>query len=74
MPSVNRAQSLVAACSGETRALAAALLLFVMTLALYQPVRHFDFIDDYDDGAYVTQNFHIKYDLDWETVKWAFTS
>jgi len=56
------------------RAFVFALLLFAVTLAVYRQVRHFDFIEDYDDGAYVTQNFHIKYGLDWETVKWAFTS
>ncbi len=56
------------------RAFALSLLLFCATLALYRQVRHFDFIEDYDDGAYVTQNFHIKYGLDWDTVKWAFTS
>jgi tetratricopeptide (TPR) repeat protein len=56
------------------RAFAVALFLFVITVATYQQVRHFEFISDYDDGAYVTQNFHIKYGLDWQTVKWAFTS
>jgi len=56
------------------RAFAAALFLFLVTAAIYQQVRHFDFISDYDDGAYVTQNFHVKYGLDWQTVKWAFTS
>jgi len=51
-----------------------AILLFSVTLLVYQQVRHFDFIEDYDDGAYVTQNYHIKYGLDWKTVTWAFTS
>ncbi|HUK43417.1 MAG TPA: tetratricopeptide repeat protein [Candidatus Bathyarchaeia archaeon] len=60
--------------SPEFRAFVLSLLLFFVTLALYHQVRHFDFIEDYDDGAYVTQNFHIKYGLDWATVKWAFGS
>ena len=51
-----------------------ALFLFVVTVAIYQQVRQFEFITDYDDGAYVTQNFHVKYGIDWQTVKWAFTS
>jgi len=60
--------------SGELRAFVFAVVLFSVTLAIYHQVRHFDFIEDYDDGPYVTQNYHIKYGLDWETVKWAFTS
>ncbi len=74
MRSPNAVHAKPAAASAEARAFILSLFLFFLTVALYQPVRHFDFIDDYDDGAYVTQNFHIKYDLDWETVKWAFTS
>jgi protein O-mannosyl-transferase len=62
------------AAARSLRALVASFLLFLATLALYRQVRHFDFIEDYDDGPYVTQNFHIKYQLDWQTVKWAFTS
>src|SRR5579863_3936529 len=60
--------------SSDLRALFLSLLLLFLTLALYHQVRHFDFIEDYDDGPYVTQNFHIKYGLDWDTVNWAFTS
>jgi len=62
------------AFSEEVRALLASIVLLVVTLGVYHQVRHFDFIEDYDDGPYVTQNFHIKYDLNWQTVKWAFTS
>jgi tetratricopeptide (TPR) repeat protein len=58
---------------GSAQALLLALLLFSATLALYRQVRHFDFIEDYDDGAYVTQNQHVKSGLTWETVTWAFT-
>ncbi len=50
-----------------------ALLLIVVTFALYYPVSDHPFAD-YDDPAYVTDNIHVKYGLDWEGVKWAFTT
>ncbi len=48
------------------------LLLAVATVALYYPVNHHQFVS-YDDDIYVTNNWHIKYGLDWKAVKWAFT-
>jgi protein O-mannosyl-transferase len=70
----NRLGSPRADASNQARAFFFALILFFITVAIYHQVRHFDFIEDYDDGPYITQNFHIKYGLDWPTVKWAFTS
>src|ERR1700678_2747519 len=70
----NRLGSPRADASNHARAFFFALILFFITVAIYHQVRHFDFIEDYDDGPYITQNFHIKYGLDWPTVKWAFTS
>jgi len=58
----------------DLRALGAAALLFVATLALYWQVRHFEFISDYDDGAYVTRNDHLQHGLNRKLVKWAFTN
>jgi len=29
---------------------------------------------NYDDNVYVTDNLHVKYGLDWDEVKWAFSS
>jgi hypothetical protein len=55
------------------RAALVALALVLVTVALYAPVNHFDFAD-VDDAAYVTDNLHIKYGLDWDGVKWAFTT
>ncbi len=55
------------------RAALIALALVLVTVALYAPVNHFDFAD-VDDAAYVTDNLHIKYGLDWDGVKWAFTT
>ena len=36
-------------------------------------MKHYDFAD-VDDDAYITDNLHIKYGLDWDAVKWSFTS
>lgn len=55
------------------RAVLLALLLIVVTLAVYSPVNRYDFAD-VDDDAYITNNLHIKYGLDWDAVKWAFSS
>jgi tetratricopeptide (TPR) repeat protein len=55
------------------RALLIALALVIVTVALYSPVNRYDFAD-VDDAAYLTDNLHIKYGLDWDGVKWAFTT
>ncbi len=57
----------------EHAALLACAVLFAVTLALYWPVRHFDFIN-YDDPTYVSQNRHVKTGLSWAGIEWAFTS
>ena len=36
-------------------------------------MNRYDFAD-VDDAAYLTDNLHIKYGLDWDGVKWAFTT
>jgi hypothetical protein len=48
-----------------------AVLLAVMTLAAYWPVRGHDFLD-YDDDLYVTANRQVRQGLTWEGVFWAF--
>jgi protein O-mannosyl-transferase len=55
------------------RAALIALALVIVTIALYAPVSRYDFAD-VDDAAYLTDNLHIKYGLDWDGVKWAFTT
>ena len=57
----------------ETRTWVLGLLLAVATLALYYPVHHHPFVN-YDDSIYVTENPHVQSGLDWDTVKWAFTT
>ena len=49
------------------------LALFVVTLAVYLPARHFDFVN-YDDPDYVTSNPHIRGGVTPQTVAWAVTS
>jgi tetratricopeptide (TPR) repeat protein len=48
-------------------------LLVVATVALYSRVNHFPFVN-YDDGDYVTNNIHVQNGVDWDTVRWAFTT
>ena len=42
-------------------------------MALYYPVSHHPFVN-YDDDVYVTENAHVQSGLNWDTVKWAFTT
>ena len=50
-----------------------ALLLALVTVALYFPVHSHPFAQ-LDDGSYVYSNPHVRAGFTWETVKWAFTS
>ena len=49
------------------------LLLALVTLVIYLPVRQHGFCV-YDDGDYVTQNQMVQNGLTWTGVKWAFTT
>jgi protein O-mannosyl-transferase len=48
-----------------------AMLLGLVTLALYWPATGFGFIN-YDDADFVTSNVHVQSGLNWEGLKWAF--
>jgi len=48
-------------------------LLVAASIALYYPGLHYQFTN-FDDTGYVVENDHVKYGLDWDTVKWAFTT
>jgi tetratricopeptide (TPR) repeat protein len=50
-----------------------AVLLGLITIALYWPVTSHDFIN-YDDQAYVTENVHVQAGLTLENLKWVFIS
>jgi protein O-mannosyl-transferase len=49
-------------------------LLVVVTLLLYLPVVHHEFIQGWDDDAYITQNIHVRSGLKLANIAWAFTS
>ncbi len=49
------------------------LFLVIATLAVYQQVRHYDFVG-YDDDDYVFENPHIRAGLTLNSIKWAFTA
>src|ERR1051326_702270 len=48
------------------------LALTLLTLAVYAPVRHFDFVN-WDDPIYITDNPQVANGLAWSGMKWAFT-
>jgi tetratricopeptide (TPR) repeat protein len=47
--------------------------LLALTLGIYLPVRHFDFVD-IDDPTYVPYNQHVMSGLTGSSLKWSFTS
>lgn len=49
------------------------LLLLVATVAVYFRVNAYPFVN-YDDTIYVTQNAKVQAGLNWDTVRWAFTT
>lgn len=49
------------------------LLLGLLTLAVFWPVRQFDFVS-YDDPTYVYTNERVLSGLSWDNVVWAFTT
>lgn len=72
-PATVRVPKSIPFASPRQRNLVLGLLLIVATLALYNPVSQHPFVN-YDDDRYVTDNFHVRTGLHWETVRWAFTS
>ncbi len=56
-----------------TRNLIIGILLAAATVALYFPVHHHPFLN-LDDDQYVTDNVDLQNGLNWDTVKWAFTT
>lgn len=49
-------------------------LLLLITLAAYRDVQKNDFIDDFDDNIYVTDNPHINTGLRFQNIQWALTA
>jgi tetratricopeptide (TPR) repeat protein len=50
-----------------------AVLLVLVTIALYWPAMQCGFIN-FDDPEYVSENPHVQGGLSWEGVKWAFSN
>ena len=59
--------------SRETHVLILCLVLVAATLAFYNSIIHNQFID-FDDSAYIVKNPSIQGGLNWDTVKWSFTT
>ena len=59
-------------CGGATAlpAWLMAVLLALVTIAVYWPATRCDFVN-YDDDVYVTENAHVQSGLTWEGMKWA---
>ena len=49
-----------------------ALALGAVTLLVYWPVRHFDFLN-WDDLTYISRNDHVRGGITWNGVIWSFT-
>ena len=58
--------------STRRRNILTGLLLTAVTLSLYAPVRHFDFIN-FDDPAYVLNNPQVQAGITSSSIRWAFT-
>ena len=56
------------------RFLLPALLLLCTVLLLYLPVIHHQFLTSWDDGAYITDNTHVRSGFTHQSVKWALTT
>ena len=59
--------------SREMRVVISCLLLVAATLAFYNPIIHNQFID-FDDSSYILKNVQVQRGLNWDTVKWSFTT
>ena len=49
------------------------VFLILATLAVYWPVRNYEFVK-YDDDTYVTDNRQVQSGLSWQSINWAFTT
>lgn len=49
------------------------VVMIAMVLAVYSQLAGHDFID-FDDGAYILNNTHVRTGLTFENIRWAFTS
>jgi len=59
--------------SESSRKTLVCFVLFILTLAVFYQVRHFDFVN-LDDPVYVTANRHVQGGLSPEGIRWAFST
>ena len=64
------AQSQIANRKSKSYSWLLALLLVLVTIALYWPATQCGFVN-YDDDAYVTSNIQVQSGLTWESIRWA---
>ncbi len=50
------------------------LALAGLAITAYWPVHENEFINNYDDNPYITENTHVLHGLNWKDIKWAFTT
>jgi Flp pilus assembly protein TadD len=63
----------MSAKQGAWRSLLIVAALVAVTLAVFAPVRHFDFVA-WDDPLYVTENPRVAAGLTWQGARWALTT
>src|SRR5437870_11789642 len=62
------------ALSGHSRKVViTSILLVVITVFAYAPVRHYGFVN-FDDPQYIYENPEVAVGLSWHGVVWAFTT
>jgi len=59
--------------SAAKRTFVLCLLVAAASLAIYAPVTRNNFVN-FDDDTYIVFNPHVRSGLNWQTVKWSFTT
>jgi hypothetical protein len=57
----------------KSRITIVSIILILLILTVYWPVRHYEFLN-FDDQVYVTDNAHVRSGLTWDNVSWALSS
>ena len=58
----------------RSRIMIASISIVLVTFLLFFPATGNDFISDFDDGLYITDNQHVRDGLNRDSLTWAFTS
>ncbi len=64
-------QSLEMQVGKYQKGMLAVIVMFAALLGVYWNLQYHDFIN-YDDPAYIAENYYVKKGLTWEGIKWAF--